>query len=247
MATDYRELFNNTIYKPSYTQKELDYMEDPVFGKTKVPDGFKLIQDQDGNGLLWPQDLVLNSQTEKPKEEQQNMEITKAPKEDNEEINKEVNNSKNYSYYPVQIKDAHRKAAQYFLNKKDKNGKLILTPEQVSGIVGNLMQESNMNPSIVNKSSGAFGLAQWLGSRKKKLFQRYGTNPTFEQQLDFIWDELNTSEISAFKHLLNTKTSDEAADSIMNMFERPSKKERNESEGKRRNNAKSILAEIAKV
>ena len=37
MATDYRELFN--IYKPSYTQKELDYMEDPVFGRTKVPDG----------------------------------------------------------------------------------------------------------------------------------------------------------------------------------------------------------------
>lgn len=246
MANDYRELYKellkNTIYNPSYTQNERDYIEDPVFGKTKVPDGFKLIQDQDGNGLLWPQDLVLNSQIEKPKE-QQNMEITKAPEEDN----KETNNSNNYSYYPVQIKDAHRKAAQYFLNKKDKNGKLILTPEQVSGIVGNLMQESNMNPSIVNKSSGAFGLAQWLGPRKKKLFQRYGTNPTFEQQLDFIWDELNTSEISAFKHLLNTKTSDEAADSIMNMFERPSKKERNESEGKRRNNAKSILAEIAKV
>jgi len=31
------------------------------------------------------------------------------------------------------------------------------------------------------------------------------------------------------------------------MFERPSKKERNESEGKRRNNAKSILAEIANI
>ena len=245
MAVDYSKLFENIIYKPSYTQSELDYMEDPVFGRTKVPDGFKLIQNQNGIELQ-PQDLIFNSQTEKPKE-QQNMEITKAPEEDNGEINKETNNSKNYSYQPVQIKDAHRKAAQYFLNKKDKNGKLIFTPEQVSGIVGNLMQESNMNPSIVNKSSGAFGLAQWLDPRKKKLFQKYGTNPSFEQQLDFIWDELNTSEISAFKHLLNTKTSDEAADSIMNMFERPSKKERNESEGKRRNNAKSILAEIANI
>jgi len=29
------------------------------------------------------------------------MEITKAPEEDNGEINKETNNSKNYSYYPV--------------------------------------------------------------------------------------------------------------------------------------------------
>ena len=246
MATDYSKLFENTIYKPSYTPKELSYIEDPVFGRTKVPDGFKLIQDEDGRGMLWADDLIINPQLEKPKE-RQNMEITKAPEEDNGEINKETNNSKNYSYYPVQIKDAHRKAAQYFLNKKDKNGKLIFTPEQVSGIVGNLMQESNMNPSIVNKSSGAFGLAQWLGPRKKKLFQKYGTNPSFEQQLDFIWDELNTSEISAFKHLLNTKTSDEAADSIMNMFERPSKKERNESEGKRRNNAKSILAEIANI
>ena len=92
MAVDYSKLFENTIYKPSYTPKELSYIEDPVFGRTKVPDGFKLIQDEDGRGILWADDLIINPQLEKPKE-QQNMEITKAPKEDNEIIT----NNKNFS------------------------------------------------------------------------------------------------------------------------------------------------------
>lgn len=239
---DYSKLFGEG-YKPAYTYKELSYINDPVFGEQKVPDGFKLLQDKNGNNMLWANDLILNPQLTKPEKPKQSSVSFDQPDEDNEII--QSNSDSNYT--PIQIKDAHRKAARYFLDKKDKNGKNIFTPEQVAGIVGNLIQESNMNPSIVNKSSGAYGLAQWLGPRKKKLFQRYGTNPTFEQQLDFIWDELNTSELNAFKHLLNTKTSDDAADSIMNMFERPSQKERNESKSKRRANAKSILSEIKQI
>lgn len=215
-----------TEYKPT----------NPVYGVMNVPEGILF----DGNDF-WAKDQFFGSKQEETKQPTKESVNFDQPDEDNGIV------QNNDNYTSIQIKDAHRKAAQYFLDKKDRDGKSIFTPEQVAGIVGNLIQESNMNPSIVNKSSGAYGLAQWLGPRKKKLFQRYGTNPTFEQQLDFIWDELNTSELNAFKHLLNTKTSDEAADSVMNMFERPSKKERNESEGKRRNNAKSILAEIAKV
>ena len=41
-----------------------------------------------------------------------------------------------------------------------------------------------------NPNSGAFGLGQWLGSRQKALFARYGANPSFEQQMQFLLSEL---------------------------------------------------------
>jgi hypothetical protein len=47
-------------------------------------------------------------------------------------------------------------------------------------LVGNLIRESSLNPGAVNKTSGAYGIAQWLGSRKKSLFSKYGKNPTFD-------------------------------------------------------------------
>ncbi|WBF81241.1 hypothetical protein FMLHJGGC_00190 [Staphylococcus phage BSwM-KMM1] len=35
--------------------------------------------------------------------------------------------------------------------------------------MGNLKQESNLDPKAVNQSSGAFGIAQWMGDRKAGL------------------------------------------------------------------------------
>ena len=40
---------------------------------------------------------------------------------------------------------------------------------QAAAIVGNLMQESNLKPTAVNPNSGAYGIAQWLGSRLTAL------------------------------------------------------------------------------
>lgn len=40
---------------------------------------------------------------------------------------------------------------------------------QTSAIIGNLIQESALMPLILNRSSKAVGLAQWLGDRKKDL------------------------------------------------------------------------------
>jgi hypothetical protein len=50
-------------------------------------------------------------------------------------------------------------ALNFFMNKG-------LSENQARGILGNLLQESRGNNKIVNKTSGAFGLAQWLGPRK---------------------------------------------------------------------------------
>lgn len=135
-----------------------------------------------------------------------------------------------------------QKAFNYFKGKVDNNGNQILSDFQIAGLIGNLIQESNLNPDIVNKSSGAYGLAQWLGNRKKALFKKYGNNPTFDQQLEFIWEELNTTERNAFLHLLTTKSYEDSTRSIMDKFERPSKKEKDESIARRLKNARSLLS-----
>lgn len=39
------------------------------------------------------------------------------------------------------------------------------TPQQIAGAIGNMTQESQLDPEIVNPSSGAFGIAQWYMER----------------------------------------------------------------------------------
>lgn len=105
-----------------------------------------------------------------------------------------------------------RQAVGYFVNKG-------LTREQAAGLVGNLMRESRMNTNAINPASGAYGLGQWLGSRKTKLFKKYGRNPSFYQQLDYIWDELNTSHRKGLQMLKSSKTVDEAARNAFGYYE----------------------------
>jgi hypothetical protein len=65
-----------------------------------------------------------------------------------------------------------------------------MTSVQASGVVANLMMESGGNPDVYNQSgSRAYGLQQWLGPRKKKLNELYGEHPTFDQQLDYLYNE----------------------------------------------------------
>ena len=113
---------------------------------------------------------------------------------------------------------------QYALNFFRNKG---LSDAQARGIVGNLMQESRGNYTAINKSSKAFGLAQWLGPRKERLIQKYGPNPTVQQQLEFIWEELNTTENKAFQKLLNTNTISDATKVFAKHFERAGNNEMN--------------------
>lgn len=128
-----------------------------------------------------------------------------------------------------------KKAMDFFMSKG-------LPAHQAAGIVGNLMGESNLNHTAVNKSSGAYGIAQWLGPRKTALFNKYGKNPTFEQQLDFLWDELQSTEKRALNSLKSAKTLEAATDSFMRTFERPSETEMANSISKRIKHAQSTLA-----
>ena len=97
-----------------------------------------------------------------------------------------------------------------------------LTKNQAKGIYGNIMQESGGKHNIVSRDGhNSYGLAQWTGTRKARLFSKYGTNPTVNQQLEYLWDELNSTEKSALTALRNTTTVEDATKVFMQKFERP--------------------------
>lgn len=69
-----------------------------------------------------------------------------------------------------------------------------MTPQAISGIMGNLQLESGLDPTAT-ASNGAFGIGQWLGGRKTNL-QNYAKKnglsaDSLEAQLNFMWHELN--------------------------------------------------------
>lgn len=103
----------------------------------------------------------------------------------------------------------------FFMNKG-------LTKNQAKGIYGNIMQESGGKHNIVSRDGhNSYGLAQWTGTRKARLFSKYGTNPTVNQQLEYLWDELNSTERGALDALRNTSTVADATKVFMQKFERP--------------------------
>ena len=103
----------------------------------------------------------------------------------------------------------------FFMNKG-------LTKNQAKGIYGNIMQESGGKHNIVSRDGhNSYCLAQWTGTRKARLFSKYGTNPTVNQQLEYLWSELNSTEKGALNALRNTSTVEDATKVFMQKFERP--------------------------
>lgn len=97
-----------------------------------------------------------------------------------------------------------------------------LTKNQAKGIYGNIMQESGGKSNALSKDGHkSYGLAQWTGARKARLFSKYGNNPSTSQQLEFLWDELNSSEKKTLDALKNTSTVEDATKVFMQKFERP--------------------------
>ncbi len=71
-----------------------------------------------------------------------------------------------------------------------------LSDNQVGAVMGNLQQESNLDPNAKNPSSGAFGIAQWLGARKTGLDkfakEKGKKNTDLDVQLDYLWKEMQS-------------------------------------------------------
>uniref|UniRef100_UPI000930BBAA phage tail tip lysozyme n=2 Tax=Lactobacillales TaxID=186826 RepID=UPI000930BBAA len=99
-------------------------------------------------------------------------------------------------------KGMEENAKNIYAHWKQKYG---ATPQAAAGILGVLQLESRLDPNSVNSSSGATGLAQWLGGRKDKLEDlahkenKPATN--LGVQLDYLDQELNSSYYASNKQI----------------------------------------------
>jgi hypothetical protein len=110
---------------------------------------------------------------------------------------------------------------QYFISKG-------FSKEQAAGFVGNFWQESRLNPNAVNQKSGAIGIAQWLKPRKTQLLKK--NNPySLQTQLDFVWEELNSTEKNAYIRIKASNTVEQSTYNIRKYFERPGESEANDT------------------
>jgi hypothetical protein len=105
------------------------------------------------------------------------------------------------------------------------------TPEQAAGIAGSFMQESGGKADALNRSSGAYGLGQWLGSRVAD-FKKYTGHDlqgsSLDEQLAFFnYEVTNGKEQSAGRRLRAATTAEEAADIHSRYYERPGAAEAN--------------------
>ncbi|MFI5240312.1 MAG: phage tail tip lysozyme [Candidatus Saccharimonadia bacterium] len=113
--------------------------------------------------------------------------------------------------------DNIQKAFNFFVSKG-------LTPVQSAGIVGNFEAESGLNPSDTN-SIGAHGIAQWYQGRLTKLIAYAASNnepeDSLSTQLDFSWQELNTSYPTVLGAVKASTTVDQAATPVFLVYENP--------------------------
>ncbi len=101
-------------------------------------------------------------------------------------------------------------------------------PKEVAlGIIGNLMQESHSNlvtSAVGFDGTGSYGIAQWLGPRKKKLQEiRPEDYDTLRGQLEFIDWELKNTEKRAATKLKESVTIEDATLNFSKYYERPHK------------------------
>lgn len=121
-----------------------------------------------------------------------------------------------------------------------------LSDVAVSAIMGNMQQESGFNSSAVNKSSGASGLAQWLGSRKTGLNSYASSKGTewtdVQTQLEYMWKELNGSESKSLKVLQQQGLS---VSDMTKLFENAFERSGNSAIAKRQGYANNIYNQYA--
>lgn len=114
--------------------------------------------------------------------------------------------------------DKGKQIINFFVNKG-------LTKEQAAGIAGNLFMESSFNTDVLGDNNSSFGIAQWHGPRWSQLKEFAKTKGSHEKdlniQLEFIWEELQTTEKNAFNKLLTAKTARESANIFSHLYERP--------------------------
>lgn len=100
------------------------------------------------------------------------------------------------------------------------------SPVAAAGIVGNLVQESGVNPTVNPGDSGsAHGIAQWRGDRWSGLQdyakQNRGSVNDLNTQLGYLDYELRNRYGDTYQKLMNARTPGDAAGAFALGYERP--------------------------
>ena len=104
---------------------------------------------------------------------------------------------------------------------------------QVAGIIGNLYQESGLNPARVESNGEGIGLVQWSFGRKQNLINYASSKGVdwsdLETQLEFLVDELDSKQFyQPYKDsFMNPYSVNEATEAFCFGFERPNKAKAN--------------------
>lgn len=112
--------------------------------------------------------------------------------------------------------DPQAYAMSFFQNKG-------YSPVQAAGIVGGLKGETaNLNTAQVHDGGIGLGIAGWNGPRLKNLqafAQAKGTDPTdLNTQLEFVDNELKSSESGAYRGLQSAQTPQQAGQAMLSYF-----------------------------
>ena len=96
---------------------------------------------------------------------------------------------------------------------------------QAAGVVGNLQQESQLNPRNYPPSASAeqaFGIAAWHADRWQLLQTFFaGRDPwSLDTQLDFVWHELQTNPSYGLAKLISSTTVEDATLAFQDNFEK---------------------------
>ncbi len=119
--------------------------------------------------------------------------------------------------------DSAEQAYNYFISRLESLGvSQGQAAVSAAGIVGNLLWESHLIPTNTN-SIGAYGIAQWLGTRKDNLM-KLANFDTLPVQLGYVWQELTTGyKDSVLDPLMNAHDLKTAVDIVLRHYEVPCK------------------------
>ena len=126
-----------------------------------------------------------------------------------------------------------------------------LAPHQIAGVMGNISGESGFDPfakgDFRNGAPTSFGLFQHHAGRGQGLLDAVGGMGglgNIQAQLEFVWQELLTTERAALERLKSAPTVSSATDAWMRGFERPSDDAMAQSWGKRLAAAEQAAAQF---
>lgn len=125
-----------------------------------------------------------------------------------------------------------------------------LKPHQIAGIMGNVAGESGFNPLAVGDNGTSFGLFQHHADRGKGLLNAVGGPGglgNVQGQLEYVWQELMTTEAAAMRRLQASTNVGQATDAFMRGFERPSQGAMVDSWGTRLGAAEAAMSNFERA